>query len=74
MKDAYILCQAEIQAKIISEPIVAKTNINLNNSLVHPTSAPVDPQKKSAHHSKNDDDDFNEEDVEDEDDDVEYEG
>lgn len=71
MKDAYILCQAEIQAKIISDPIIVKTTVNLTSSIQHPTSAPIDSQKKpSGHHSKNDDDDFNEEDVEDEDDDL----
>lgn len=71
MKDTYILCQSEIQAKIISEPIVTKISVNLTSSVLHPTSAPIDPQKKpSGHHSKNDDDDFNEDDVEDEDDDM----
>jgi len=53
LKDAYIICQSEIQAKIISEPIIPKNNsvnstqqqIQLNN----------ESQKKQqlSHPSKN---------------------
>lgn len=67
MKDAFITCQAEIQAKIISEPIITKTSVStVNNPTQHQSSVIESQKKTSAHHnSKNDDDDFNEEDVED---------
>lgn len=60
LKDAFVVCQTEIQAKIISEPIIAKTSVNMVNP-VQQSSPPVEPPKKpSVHHnSKNDDDDFN---------------
>jgi hypothetical protein len=69
LKEAYIACNNEVQAKLINESLISKNNVL--NCGQHPIQ---ESQKKTVYHNiKNDDDeDFKEEDIEDEDDDVEF--
>lgn len=55
MKEVYILCQAEVQAKIISEPLISKTSAV--SSQQQQQQHPLEGQKKSSGHhvQKNDD-------------------